>query len=689
MTHNDKPSPSAVGKLTASNGCVYLSYGTRVAVRVGLPDDLAPATFALLKQYANRDVANVADLMVRLSQVEQAGTHVTVYPDAEEFIAQILFRERMQSLVREIRTAPDKHPLRRELLNIELLPYQLDGIAFAAGQGRSIIADEMGLGKTVQAIGVAELLARQAGIERVLVICPTSLKGQWRSEIHRFSGRTCQLIVGSADERATQYENDAFVTVCNYEQVLRDLRVIEAVAWDFIILDEAQRIKNWQSKTSTVVKSLRSRFALVLTGTPLENRLDDLYSIVQFVDQRQLGPGFRFFHRHRVVNEKGRVLGYQNLDEVRERLRPVLLRRTRALVMNELPARSVSIVRITPTQEQLDIHAGHMRIVSQIVRRSFMREVDLLRLQKALLMCRMAANGTYLCDKRAPGYSSKLERLGELFDALVKEPDRKVVLFSEWTTMLDLIEPMLNERDVQFVRLDGKVPQKKRQALIGTFQKDSSCRLFMTTNAGSTGLNLQAANTVINVDLPWNPALLEQRIARAHRIGQRRAVQVFVLVTENTLEENLLTLLSQKKELAMAALDFDSDVTAVDLQTGIEELKSRLEVLLGAVPDAPVDESQHRQSQRAALQAQQQEKVAAAGGQLLSAAFQFLGELLPPLPAGGDTTGLANELKARLAECLDTSGDGPPRLTVTLPDATALDALAETVAQLLSVQKRP
>src|SRR4029077_3860553 len=138
-----------------------------------------------------------------------------------------------------------------------------------------------------------------------------------------------------------------------------------------------------------VIKSLKSKFALVLSGTPLENRLDELYSVVQFIDDRRLGPGFRFFNRHRVVDEKGKVLGYKNLGELREALKPVLLRRTRDSVRLELPPRTTEILRIIPTQEQLVAHAGHMQVVAAITRKKFITEMDLLRLQKALLMCRM------------------------------------------------------------------------------------------------------------------------------------------------------------------------------------------------------------------------------------------------------------------------------------------------------------
>jgi SNF2 family DNA or RNA helicase len=329
----------------------------------------------------------------------------------------------------------------------------------------------------------------------------------------------------------------------------------------------------------------------VLSGTPLENRLDELFSVVEFIDDRRLGPAFRFYNRYRVVDERGKVLGYKNLDDLRERLKPVLLRRTRKSVTSELPPRTTEIRRIPPTDEQLNLHNGQMKIVQRIINKRYISEMDLLRLQKALLICRMAANSTFLVDKVPPGYSSKLVEFENLIDQLIDEEDRKIVLFSEWTTMLGLIEPLLKKRKAGYVRLDGSVPQKKRQGLIHDFQRDPDCKLFIATNAGATGLNLQAANTVINVDLPWNPAVLEQRISRVHRMGQRRPVQAFLLVTEETLEEKLLGTLSAKHELALAAIDPDSRVKTVDLASGMEELKRRLEILLGAKPDAALDES--------------------------------------------------------------------------------------------------
>jgi superfamily II DNA/RNA helicase len=271
---------------------------------------------------------------------------------------------------------------------------------------------------------------------------------------------------------------------------------------------------------------------------------------------------------------------------------------------------------------------------------------------------------------------------------LFAEPNCKAVLFSEWTTMLGLIEPLLKARGLDYVRLDGSVPQKKRQALVTQFCEDPACRLFITTNAGSTGLNLQAANTVINVDLPWNPAVLEQRIARAHRMGQKQPVQVYVLVTEGTIEENLLTTLAAKQDLAMAALDADSGVKEVSLTSGIEELRRRLELLSGAPPEAPVDVTVQQAAQAPIDRlAERRERVAAAGGEMLGAVFNFLGQLIGQAQATPPDDGVVTQVRGRLAECVDEGADGRPRLTVTLPDRAALDTLAKTLAQLLVGQQ--
>lgn len=663
---------------------LWFDYGTHTGLRFNVPANADESVQSICRKHVVKPMTDAAAATRCLRKLHKAGCDVLVFPDAEAWIQAELTRDRLQRATADIRRNPAKHPLRKKLLKVELLPYQMDGVAFAAGAGRAVLADDMGLGKTIQGIGTAELLARLAGITRVLVVCPASLKGQWREEVGRFCDRSVQLITGAGEERSRQYADGAFFTVCNYEQVLRDLEFVERVPWDLIILDEGQRIKNWESKTSRVIQSLRSRFALVLTGTPLENRLEELYNVVRFIDPRLMGPAYRFLHKHRIVADNGRVAGYQRLDELREQLKPILLRRTRGEVMKQLPERTTSIVRIRPTDEQVAVHQGHMRTVQQITRKSYLTEMDLLKLQKALLMCRMAADSTFLVDHERPGYSSKLDRLAELLTDLAEQPDRKIVLFSEWRRMLDEIEPLFARLGMPFVRLDGSVPQSQRPALIKQFQQDPLCRAILMTNAGSTGLNLQSANTVINVDLPWNPAVLEQRIARAHRMGQKNPVHVYLLVTEDTLEERLLDTLAAKQELATAALDINSDTDEVQLNSGIDELRRRLEKLLGKQPDAPIDVSA-QQATEAELQRlnRQREQVAAAGGQLVDAALQLVGALVAGQQRPAPDDALVRKLRDGLAETAQRDAAGRPQLQITLPDDGALTRFAESLAQLL------
>jgi hypothetical protein len=624
-------------------------------------------------------------MMQKIQALELAGIDVQVYPDAEQSIQQALIQKQLTKTCADIRKGTKTHKLRRELLKVELLPYQLDGIAFAVGAGRAILADDMGLGKTIQGIGVAELLARETEIKRVLVVCPASLKSQWQAEIHKFSDRTSQLVMGSGNDRCDQYQSDAFFTICNYEQVMRDVTAIESVAWDLIILDEGQRIKNWESKTSQVIRALQSTYALVLSGTPLENRLDDLYTIVRFVDDTRLGPAYRFFHKHRVVDDRGRPTGYRKLDELRQALTPVLLRRTRAEVAKQLPDRTDEVVLIKPTQEQLEASNSQLRIAIQIAAKKFLTEMDLLRLQKALMLARMAADSTFLVDKQEPEYSSKLERLSELLSDLIQVPDRKIVLFSEWRTMLDRIELKLDTIGCDYVRLDGQVPQKMRAAIVQKFQEDPKCRVILMTNAGSTGLNLQSANTVINVDLPWNPAVLEQRIARAHRMGQKNPVHVYKLVTTDTIEEKLLDTLASKQDLADAALDIDSEVNEITMKSSIANIRSKLEKILLPPHAAAPDESQKKLVEKQTADVQERrERVSAASGQLLSAALNLIGQLVVSQNGAKPNKEAVDKLSSSLTECVSRDSSGRPQLTISLPDDASIRGLAETLAMLLA-----
>ena len=655
---------------------VHLRYGGEVELRVATAQRPDPWVAELLAPFVDRPVTNVRGLVRALTELQAAGETVVVHPDAEEWIEARLVQSKLERVAAEIRRDPGAHPLRDELLRVELRPYQLDGIAFAVGARRAILADDMGLGKTIQGIGVAELFARTAGIERVLVVCPASVKGQWAAEIERFTGRDAQVVLGGRKIRANQY-GAAFYTVCNYEQVLRDGPAIEEAGFDLMILDEAQRIKNWEARTTEAVKSIRTRFALALTGTPLENRLDDLYSVVEFVDERRLAPAFRFYNRHRVLDERGRVVGYRDLAALREALAPVLLRRTRAQVLDELPPRSTEVIRIAPTPEQSELHSVHSTTVAAIANKPYLTEMDMLRLQRALLMCRMAADSAALLGPDEPEASSKLDALDELLRSLLAEPERRVLVFSEWTRMLDRIESRLEGMGAASLRLDGSVPQAKRRAIVSRFDEGSDARVLLLSNAGTTGLNLQSADTVVNVDVPWNPAVLEQRIGRAHRMGQTRPVQVYVLVTTETIEESMLGTLAEKDGLFQAILDPSSDVDAFVAGDRMAEMRARLEVLLEAKPEETVVETATAPQGGTA---QGSDGLAEATGDLFVSALDVLARLVPDAgaPSDGAEAAAADALRSRVQR----DAAGRPTLSITLPDDEALAAIARNFARI-------
>src|SRR5438477_2751946 len=288
---------------------IYLHYGEQLQLGIHLPPRhsdklglLAARFFDEKGLWSGR--GRYEDLV---AEVERVPEEVTVLSDALDFVDREVERAGMLAREQEWLRQLEAGTLDLKLLNVPLYDYQTRGALFLACRGRSILGDDMGLGKTIETLAAVELLARERGIRRVLVVAPASVKYQWETEIRKFTTRPVQVIDGSPEARREQYEQDTFFRLVNYEQVVRDRDAINAWNPDVVVLDEAQRIKNWEAKTTREVKKLRSRYAMVLTGTPLENRLEELYSIVQFVDERRFGPAFQFLHEHRVLDDAGNL----------------------------------------------------------------------------------------------------------------------------------------------------------------------------------------------------------------------------------------------------------------------------------------------------------------------------------------------------------------------------------------------
>ena len=467
-------------------------------------------------------------------------------------------------------------------LRVKLYPYQVEGVTFLASRGRALLADEMGLGKTAQAIAAMSWLRRRGEVRRALVVCPASLKHQWLREIRQFMDLgedDVAVVSGSREERRASYAAAPPVLVTSYELARADEGEILDLAPDLLVIDEAQRIKNWRTRTASVVKRIRSRFAFVLTGTPLENRLDDLYSLMQVVDPHLFGPLWRFNEEFTTLDAGGRPMGYRNLDLLRARIAPVVLRRRKEEVLPDLPERLVSRLVVPMTKEQRDFHddaeATAARLLAQLKKRP-LTPVEEQRLLRAFQRARMSCDAAGLVDKKTRG-APKLDELERLLEEICLAGGHKAVIFSEWERMQAMAAEVCERLGIGHVRLHGSVPSTLRGRLIDRFRENPDCKVFLSTDAGGVGLNLQAASHVVNLDLPWNPAVLAQRVARVHRLGQHEAVNVVLLVSEKSFEERIEGTLDAKRALFAAAVGDDQETVKMERSS----LARRIATLLG------------------------------------------------------------------------------------------------------------
>ncbi|MCC6171915.1 MAG: DEAD/DEAH box helicase [Gammaproteobacteria bacterium] len=543
---------------------VYVRNDGARAVHFHAGSDCPPAVLKAASRLFDRTHGGVlpeerfGELEHLLATAAKRGHELRVYDDALDLIAGRRDAARRAETLDRLfpRGAADKKLAK--LLEAPLYPYQAEGALFAVRAGRALIGDEMGLGKTIQAIAATEILARHFGASRVLVVCPTSLKYQWQSEISRFSGRAARVMSGGRAQRQKDFGADDFCKITNYEKLKPDLDLIAEWAPELVIVDEAQRIKNWNTIVARALKRIDSQYALVLTGTPLENKLEELISIVQFVDQHRLGPTWKLLHEHQIKDESGRVTGYTGLERIGQTLAPILIRRRRADVLAQLPSRTDQNLLVPMTEMQLMHHQENADIVARIVKRwrqtKFLSDKDQRRLTCALQNMRMSCNSTYLLDQETD-HGVKADELAALLDGVFVQPDAKAVVFSQWTRTHDIVIRRLEARGIGYVSFHGGVASEKRPALVERFRTDPGCRVFLSTDAGAAGLNLQHASTLVNMDLPWNPALLEQRIGRIHRMGQKRPVQIVNFIAKGTIEEGMLSVLAFKRSLSAGILD--------------------------------------------------------------------------------------------------------------------------------------
>jgi SNF2 family DNA or RNA helicase len=403
-----------------------------------------------------------------------------------------------------------------------------------------ILADDMGLGKTVQALA-------SLGPGRHLVVAPTSVAGNWMREAARFRPdlRTC-LFHGPRRE----LDGTADLVVTTWAVLRLDLERLRG-PWTTVMFDEAQAIKNPESQTAEAARSVQAELRLCVSGTPVENRLDELWSAMHVANPGLLGSRRSFRERFGSPIESG---NRSARDALRRRIRPFVLRRTKTAVAPELPPRTDVVLRCTLSERERSLYDTVRSLTEADARRMLAGGKGWLQVLEVLLRMRQAAchPGLLPGGDRLLG-SAKLELLRETLDEIVSDGHR-VLIFSQWTSMLDLVEPLLREADWGFCRLDGAT--RDRDAEVQQFLDPSGPPIFLLSlKAGGTGLNLTTADYVIHLDPWWNPSVEDQATDRAHRIGQTRPVVSMRLIAEDTVEERILLLQDRKRDLVRAALD--------------------------------------------------------------------------------------------------------------------------------------
>ncbi len=469
---------------------------------------------------------------------------------------------------------PDTLPVRATLRS-----YQKDAVSWLQQLSRlnlgCVLADDMGLGKTLQIITHLALLKQQGRLlTPALIVVPTSLLGNWRDEVNRFAPQLKLLCYYGADREKLQkkcLQQDLVVT--SYALLYRDKDWLAEQDWSVAILDEAQQIKNPNSQTAKAARELLPCQRICLSGTPLENHLGELWSLFEFSLPGLLGSNRNFIHFFRKPIEEFDSQG--RMEALQERIAPFLLRRTKMEVLADLPAKTEIIRKIDlqPAQRRLYDSLG-ISIYSDLKQRlkEAKRNTGRILILEALMKMRQICCDPRLVkldEAREVKESAKLEALMSMLNELLGE-GRKILIFSQFTSMLDLIEQELQQNTIAYSLLTGKTRHRDRQVKL--FQQGPHRVFLISLKAGGTGLNLTAADTVIHYDPWWNPATENQASDRAHRIGQDKSVFVYKLIASNTVEERILMMQKRKQELADSLLSDKRLGSSVITQEQLEEL---------------------------------------------------------------------------------------------------------------------
>lgn len=436
-------------------------------------------------------------------------------------------------------------------LKAELRDYQYEGFqwlkALSTYKLGGILADEMGLGKTLQGIAfILSQLIENKDLKPALVVAPASLVYNWKNEFQKFAPTlTVEVLIGSPQERIEKLQSDELpnVWITSYPTLRQDIDYYEQISFSTLILDEAQTIKNYASKTAKSVREIGAETRFALSGTPIENSVDELWSIFQTIMPH-------FFPAQKAFRQL-------EPEKISRMIRPFLLRRMKKDVLTELPDKIETVNYSELTKDQKELYVAYLEKIQNETRETLQKDgfqKSQIKILAGLTRLRQLCCHPGLFLENYHGDSGKLEQLMEIVSNAV-ENGRRMLIFSQFTSMLAIIREKLTESGVPFFYLDGQTAPKDRVDMVEKFNEGNRDVFLISLKAGNTGLNLTGADTVLLYDLWWNPAVEEQAAGRAHRMGQKKVVQVIRLITHGTIEEKIYELQQSKKELIETVLE--------------------------------------------------------------------------------------------------------------------------------------
>ena len=452
--------------------------------------------------------------------------------------------------------------------NLPLFPYQKAGVEFLLKAGSGILADEPGLGKSLQALAMCEYLQAQ----KILVLCPASLKFNWLSECEKWlpvPQVKVQVINGTPAERKEQWKNPSInFFIANYDLLLKDFDAMNSHNWDVIISDESTAICNPRAKRTKVIKKLKAKYKFALSGTPISNKLHDLWSIVDFVRPGTWGSYYQFENRYCIKDFWGSVKGYKNTDELKQSLTNFMIRRRKDDVLPDLPPKLVTEVKFELSGPERELY-DKMKKALKTELFGKIDEEKVFNIENAMikvLRLKQMVDHPRLVGSTLP--SRKLETLKDILRPII-ESGNKVIVFSQFAQMCKLLMFELSEHNP--VTIIGEMKAEDRNASVRKFTESPNCQLMICSEAGAYGLNLQVANYVIHVDLPWSVSKLVQREGRAHRIGTQKPVTVYSLIGAKTVDEYVARVLLKKQKLSDEFLEDSRVVTVDDIKEILED----------------------------------------------------------------------------------------------------------------------